>query len=151
MLILKQSGKDSTLQKSPSDHSSEIARLTLEIAYLRNENRTKSCVIQPLLENNNTQQKPLVSNKSGFKLPNKYMCEALKINRQIIRVYLHLITTNNYQRMTIVMRSAIWYHLYKLKKRKNIHGGVLLLVKACNFTKISTLPCVFFTFFKLYK
>ena len=79
------------------------------------------------------------------------MCEALKINQQIIRVYLHLITTNNYQRMTIVMRSVIWYHLYKLKKRKNIHGGVLLLVKTCNFTKISTLPWVFFTFFKLYK
>ena len=28
-----------------------------------------------------------------------------------------------------VMRCAIWYHLYNLKNVKNIHGGVLLLVK----------------------
>ena len=53
-----------------------------------------------------------------------------------------------------VMRCAIWYHLYNLKL-KNIHGGVLILVKlkalACNFTKINTPPWVFFTFFKLYK
>ena len=38
---------------------------------------------------------------------------------------------------------------------KNIHGGVLILVKlqssACNFTKINTPPWVFFTFFKLYE
>ena len=27
------------------------------------------------------------------------------------------------------MRGAIWYHLYNLKNVKNIHGGVLLLVK----------------------
>ena len=49
------------------------------------------------------------------------------------------------------MRCAIWYHLYNLKKVKNTHGGVLLLVKlqakACNFTKSSTPPWVFFTFF----
>ena len=52
-----------------------------------------------------------------------------------------------------VMRCAIWYHLYNLKNVKNTHGGVLLLVKlqvsAWNFTKINTLPWVFFTFFKL--
>ena len=28
-----------------------------------------------------------------------------------------------------VMRWAIWHHLYNLKNVKNIHGGVLLLVK----------------------
>ena len=27
------------------------------------------------------------------------------------------------------MRYAIWYHLYNLKNVKNIHGGVLILVK----------------------
>ena len=43
----------------------------------------------------------------------------------------------------------------QFKKRKNIHGGGLLLVKlqasACNFTKSNTPPRVFFTFFKLYE
>ena len=34
---------------------------------------------------------------------------------------------------------------------KNTHGGVLLLVKACNFTKSNTAPWVFFTFLKLQK
>ena len=41
---------------------------------------------------------------------------------------------------------------------KKTHGGVLLLVelqdrrlKACNFTKSNTPPCIFFTFSKLYK
>ena len=38
---------------------------------------------------------------------------------------------------------------------KNTHRGMLILVKlqaeACNFTKLNTLPWVFFTFFKLYK
>ena len=42
-----------------------------------------------------------------------------------------------------------------LKNLKNIHEGVLLLVKlkveACNFTKSKTLPWVFLTFFKLDK
>ena len=28
-----------------------------------------------------------------------------------------------------VVRCAIWYHLYNLKNVKNIHGGVLILVK----------------------
>ena len=45
------------------------------------------------------------------------------------------------------MRCAIWYHLYNLKKVKNTHGGVLILVKlqaeACNFTKINTPPWEF--------
>ena len=41
----------------------------------------------------------------------------------------------------------------QLKKRENTHGEVLLLVrlqaKACIFSKINTLPRVFFIFFKL--
>ena len=44
-----------------------------------------------------------------------------------------------------VMRCAIRYYLYNLKYVKNTHGGVFI------FTKINTLPWVFFTFFKLYK
>ena len=50
-----------------------------------------------------------------------------------------------------LMRCAISYHLYNLKNVKNTHGGVFLLVKACNFTKSSIPPWVFFTLFKLYK
>ena len=50
-----------------------------------------------------------------------------------------------------VMRCMIWYHLYNFKNVKNTHGGVLLLLKACNFTKSSTPPWVFFTFFTWYK
>ena len=54
-----------------------------------------------------------------------------------------------------VMRCTICYHLDNLKNVKNTHRGVLILVKlqalACNFTKINTPPCVFFTFFKLCK
>ena len=50
---------------------------------------------------------------------------------------------------------AIWYHLCDLKNVKNTHEGMVLLVKlqteACNFTKNSTSPWVFFTFFKLYE
>ena len=73
MLIVRQSRKDSTLQKSPCDGNSEIARLTEEIADLRNENRTKSCIIQILLESDNTQRKPPATNKSDFIVPNKYV------------------------------------------------------------------------------
>ena len=57
----------------------------------------------------------------------------------------------------MMMRCAIWYPLYDFKNMKNIHGGVLLLVKlqaeaeteACNFAKSDTPPWVFFMFFKL--
>ena len=53
------------------------------------------------------------------------------------------------------MLCAIWCHLYNSKNVRNTHGGVLLLVKlqgeACNFTQNNTLPCVFFTFLRLYK
>ena len=41
LLIQRQSRKDLALQKLYWDHNSEIARLTEEIAYLRNEKRTK--------------------------------------------------------------------------------------------------------------
>ena len=54
-----------------------------------------------------------------------------------------------------MMLCAIWYHLNNLKNVKKTYGEVLLLVKlqtlACNFTKNSTPPWVFFTFFKLRK
>ena len=60
-------------EKSPCDRYSETARLTEEIVDLRNENRTKSCIKQTLLENDNTRQKPPVPNRSDFKLPNKYV------------------------------------------------------------------------------
>ena len=54
-----------------------------------------------------------------------------------------------------VMLCAISCHMYNLKSVKNIHGQMLLLVKlqaeACNYTKSSTPPWLFFTFFKLYK
>ena len=43
-----------------------------------------------------------------------------------------------------------FYHFYTLKKVKNTHRGVLLLVKlqasAFNFIKSNTLPWAFFTF-----
>ena len=55
-----------------------------------------------------------------------------------------------------LVRCPIWYHLHNLKNVKNTHKGVLLLVVkmqalACNFAKSNTPPCVFFSFFKLYK
>ena len=92
VLILRQSRKDSTLQKSPCDHNSEIARLREEIANLRNENRTKSCIIQTLLENDNTKQKPPATNKSDFIVPNKYVRSPK--NNTIIS------TSNRYQKLS---------------------------------------------------
>ena len=96
MLILRQSRKDSTLQKSSCNRNSEIARLTEEIAYLRNENRTKSCIIQALLENDNTQQKRLAFNKTDFKVPNKYVrsSENHSANNKYIS------TSNRYQELS---------------------------------------------------
>ena len=55
ILILRQSRKDSTLPKSPCDHNSEIASGDF---LLTQRNRTKSCITQTLLENDNAQQKP---------------------------------------------------------------------------------------------
>ena len=109
MLILTQAREDSTLKKSPFYHKSEIARE--EIAYLRNKNRTKSCIIQTLLENGNTQQ----NNKSLQHLIRVTLkdqinvSKALKITQQIIRIYPHLIDTKNCQRMTILKtRVILW-------------------------------------------
>ena len=92
MLIVRQSRKDSTLQKSSLDHNSETARLTEEIVDLRNENRTKSCIIQTLLENDNTQQKPSATNKNDFIEPNKYL-RSSKNNTSIS-------TPNRYQELS---------------------------------------------------
>ena len=106
MLILWQSRKDLALQKSSCDHNSKVARLIEEIAYLRNENRTKSCIIQTLLDNDNTQEQP----PDLIRLTSKYqinMCDALKITHQMMRMYLHLINAKNYQIMVILKRSAI--------------------------------------------
>ena len=36
----------------------------------------------------------------------------------------------------------------QFKKRKNTHGGVVLLAEACNFAKSKTPPWLFFTIFK---
>ena len=109
MLILTQAREDSTLKKSPFYHKSEIARE--EIAYLRNKNRTKSCIIQTLLENGNTQQ----NNESLQHLIRVTLkdqinvSKALKITQQIIRIYPHLIDTKNCQRMIILKtRVILW-------------------------------------------
>ena len=52
-----------------------------------------------------------------------------------------------------VIFCTIWYHLYNFKNLEKTDGRVLLLVKLLvfNFTKSSTPPSMFFTFFKLYK
>ena len=102
MLILRQSRKDSTLQKSPCDHNSEIARLREEIANLCNENRTKSFIIQTLLENDNTKQKPLATNKSDFIVTNKFVRNPK--NNTIISTSNRL---KNYQRMMILKTRVI--------------------------------------------
>ena len=49
--------------------------------------------------------------------------------------------------MRCVLNIAIWYQLHNFKNAKNTHEGALLL----SIIKSSTLPWVFFTFFKLYK
>ena len=96
MLILRQPRNGSTLQKSSCDHNSETDRLTEEISYLRNENRTKGCIIQTLLENDNTQQKPPVPNKSDFKVPNKYVRSSE--NHSAHNTYIS--TSNRYQELS---------------------------------------------------
>ena len=56
-----------------------------------------------------------------------------------------------------MLRDVVSFVQFK-KREKKSHGGKLFLVelqdkrlKACNFTKSNTPPCVFFTFSKLYK
>ena len=80
----------------PCDHNSEIARLTEEIAYLRNENRTKNCIVQTLPEKYNRQQKPLVPNKSYFKVPNEYV----RISENHSANNTNLSTSNRYQELS---------------------------------------------------
>ena len=92
MVIVGQSRKVSTLQKSPCDHNSETARLTEEITDLRNKNRTKSCIVQTLLENDNTQEKPQAINKNDFIVQNK--CVRSPKNNTII------FTSNRYQELS---------------------------------------------------
>ena len=65
---------------------------------LRKENRTKNCIIQTLLENDNTntQQKPPAPNKSDFEVPYKYVrnCENHLVNNTYIS------TSNQYQKLS---------------------------------------------------
>ena len=96
MLKVRQSRKDSTLPKSSCHHNSEIASLIEEIAYLWNEKRTNSCIIQALLENESTQQKPPVANKSDFKAPNKYVRSSK--NHSAKDTYVS--TSNRYQELS---------------------------------------------------
>ena len=106
MLILRQSRKDSNLQKSPCDHSSEIVRLTVEIAYLRNENRLKICITQTLIENNNTHQDPRVPNKNDFKVPKRYRTSSE--NHFANNTYVsNLIYTKNNQIMMMLKAKVI--------------------------------------------
>ena len=54
----------------------------------------------------------------------------------------------------VVMRYAIWYHLYNSKNVKNTMEALLLVklqASAWNFTKSNTPPWVFSMFFTLYK
>ena len=79
---------------------------------------------------------------------------SLKIFSLFVHMKFHILakTDNFFLAFLHVMRCAIWYHLYNLKNVKNIHGGVLILVKlqasACSLT---LLHGFFFTFFILCK
>ena len=51
--------------------------------------------------------------------------------------------------LMIVVRCAIWYHLYNLKNVKNTYGGVLLLVKlVADLLKVTLLHGCFSRFLK---
>ena len=84
-----------------------------------------------------------------FSLESTVCCKTVSLFLRDFR----LITTS-FHTYLLMMRCAIWYHLYNLKNVKNTHWRVLILVKlqasACNLTIINTPPWVFFTFFKLY-
>ena len=99
ILILRQSRKDSTLQKSPFDHNSEIARLIEEIADLRNENRTKRRIIRHYLKMKipNKKIRYLIKVTSKCQIN---MCEALKITQEIIYIYIYISTSNRYQELS---------------------------------------------------
>ena len=81
------------------------------------------------------------------------ICRFWKIWMFICQLYL---TVKSYVMLCYLVCQrlcAIWYHLYNLKNVKNTHGGVLLLVNvwAKSFNFNNTPPCVFLTFFILYK
>ena len=58
----------------------------------------------------------------------------MDLRHERVKNYLETLLEKNIQ--INVVHCAIWYHLYNLKNVKNIHGGVLILVKlqasACN-------------------
>ena len=90
--------------------------------------------------------RPLIVNKSITEIPWWGLCYKVEwVTVSLFIMYWHF----------MVMRRAIWYHLYNLKNVKSTHGGVLLLVKlqasTCKFTKSNTPPWMFFTIFKLCK
>ena len=79
----------------------------------------------------------------------------LKVVWQIHEYFKNILWRWFLQESLYVVCCAIWYHLYYLKKVKNTHGGMLLLVKlqteSCIFAKSNTPPLVFLTSLKLYK
>ena len=95
MLILRQSGKDATLQQSPCDHNSETAKLTEEMALYRHHLKIAA---------HNKNLWCLIGATSKYQIN---MCEALKITQQIICIYLHLINTKNYQIMMTLKTRVI--------------------------------------------
>ena len=89
MLIVRQSRKDLTLQKSPCNHNSEIARLTEEIAYLRYENRTKSCIIQT-----NDKQKVAVKSFRGAETSQMHLHAKPTIEKNPENIIIHCSTND---------------------------------------------------------
>ena len=102
--------------------------------------------------------------KSYWRLELRQRKISLRLNLKIYRLhrifpyfwYNELIISMKWIKIFVYeMLCAIWHHLYNLKKVKNTHGGVLLLVKlqakGCNITKSNICPWVFLTFFKLCK
>ena len=66
------------------------------MSYLRSENRTKICIIQTVIENDNTHQKPPAPNKSDFKVPNKYVRNSENHSTNNTCIY----TPNRYQKLS---------------------------------------------------
>ena len=48
---------------------------------------------------------------------------------KLVRYFLYELAWRMLEDITYVMLCSIWYHLYIFKKRKNNHGGVILLEK----------------------
>ena len=83
-------------------------------------------------------------------------CTVVKVNYLVVLIN-NKCRTYYFQHCNLVSASkdekhcAISYRLGILKNFKSTHGGVLFLVKACNFTKSNTLSGLFLTFLKLYQ